>query len=99
MVRALDFKGINNAALGALPALLARWLPDGRCVGHEWVAKNPTRADRTAGSFRINLRTARWSDFATGDAGGDVISLAAYLGGLTQGEAARQLARMLGVQP
>lgn len=93
----LDFAHVNAAARQALPSLLGRWLPDGRQEGHEWVARNPTRADRNLGSFRINLRTGRWADFATGDKGGDVISLAAYLAGTRQLDAARQLADMLQV--
>ncbi len=95
--RPVDFVAINDAALAALPALLRRWLPDGAVRGHEFVARNPRRADRTAGSFSVNLNTGRWADFATGDAGGDVISLAAYLGGISQGDAARRLGEMLGV--
>jgi hypothetical protein len=55
------------------------------------------RADRTPGSFKINLRSGRWSDFATGAKGGDVISLAAHLFGLSQVAAARKLAAMLGI--
>ena len=72
--------------------------PDGRVVGREYVARNPTRADRRPGSFRINVHSGKWSDFATGDKGGDVVSLAAYLSGTGQGEAARSLADMLGVR-
>ena len=95
----VDFAQVNRAALGALPALLARWLPDGRREGEEWVARNPRRADRRPGSFKINLRTGRWSDFATGDRGGDPVSLAAYLAGIGQVEAARELASALGIEP
>ncbi len=94
----LDFKTINTAALLILPALLARWLPDGVLRGREYVARNPRRADRQAGSFSINMRTGKWADFASGDSGGDVISLAAYLSGKGQCEAARDLAGMLGVR-
>ena len=43
----LDFTAINAAALRALPDLLARWLPDGRTEGHEWVARNLRSADHT----------------------------------------------------
>jgi hypothetical protein len=43
------------------------------------------------------MRTGRWADFATGDKGGDIVSLAAYLFGLSQSEAARQVAQMLGL--
>ena len=93
----LDFERINAVALPVLPALAARWLPDGRREGHEWVARNPRRADRRAGSFRVNLQTGRWADFACEAKGGDVISLAAYLSGASQADAARELAKMLGI--
>ena len=65
--------------------------------GSEYVALNPTRADRRPGSFKVNIRTGRWADFSTGDKGGDPISLAAYLAGTGQAEAARNLAEMLGM--
>src|ERR1043165_987645 len=79
------FAAINATALRAAPVLLRRWLPDGRQSGDEWIARNPKRADRNAGSFRINTRTGRWSDFAlSGIGGGDLISLAAYLCDLSQ---------------
>ena len=93
----LDFQGINAVALAVLPALLARWLPGGHREGHEFVARNPRRADRSPGSFKVNLRTGQWADFATGDAGGDVVSLAAYLFEMTQAEAARRVAEAVGV--
>jgi hypothetical protein len=92
-----DFDGINRAALNRLPELCVRWLPDGRRRGHEYVARNPLRDDKHAGSFSINLRTGRWADFAVGARGGDPVSLAAYLSGLGQADAARHLAYMLGV--
>ena len=94
----LDFDGINRAALSSLPALLQRWLPGGRLLGKEFVAINPRRVDTRPGSFRVNVNTGKWADFATGDKGGDVVSLAAYLSGTGQGEAARALAGMLGVR-
>ena len=93
----LNFDRINSAALARMADLLSRWLPDGRRAGHEYVARNPRRTDAKPGSFSINLTTGRWSDFATGDKGGDVISLTAYLHSLTQVEAARRLAEMFGV--
>ena len=94
----IDFEAINRAALPRLPDLCTRWLPDGRRRGHEYVARNPLRADRHLGSFSINLQTGRWADFATGDKGGDVISFAAYLAGISQAQAASRLAEMLGVR-
>lgn len=94
----INFAKINSAALAVLPSLLTRWLPDGRRAGHEWVCRNPRRADKKAGSFSINMTTGRWADFASGDKGGDVVSLAAYLANTGQAEAARSLAEMLGVR-
>ncbi len=83
----LDFADINKAALSALPALVARWLPGGRAVGSEYIVRNPRRPDCKADSFKINLRTGRWADFASGDRGGDPISLVAYIHGMSQGDA------------
>ena len=93
----LDFNAINRIALQELPSLVRRWAPGGRVVGREYVARNPLRNDRQPGSFKVNLATGKWADFATGDKGGDVVSLAAYLNGLGQGEAARMLAEKLGI--
>ena len=95
--RGLDFKKIADAALYHAPAILRRLLPNGRVIGCEYVAKNPRRQDRRAGSFKVNVATGRWADFATGDRGGDLIALVAYLEGVTQSEAARLLSRMTGV--
>ena len=66
-------------------------------MGREWVARNPNRTDQGLGSFKVNLVTGRWADFATGDRGGDPISLVAYLERTGQGTAARQLKHYLGV--
>ena len=88
---------IGSAALRSLPLIVLRWLPDGRREGQEWVARNPKRSDRHLGSFKINLKTGQWADFATGDKGGDVISLAAYLHGLSQSAAASRISEMLGL--
>jgi len=40
-------------------------------------------------------RAGAWADFATGDKGGDIVSLLAYLQGVSQSEAARRLRREL----
>ena len=97
-VRRVDFARINRAALARLLDILARWLPGGRVEGAEFVALNPRRADRRPGSFKVNLKTGQWADFAIeGARGRDVVSLAAYLGGIGQAEAAERLAAMLGI--
>jgi hypothetical protein len=63
-------------------------LPNGKLEGHEYVAINPTRIDKHLGSFRINTISTKWSDFATGDKGRDLISLYAYLKAISNYEAA-----------
>jgi hypothetical protein len=95
--RSIDFKGINAEALRCLPAILHRLLPDGKIEGREYSALNPRRADRHRGSFSVNINTGRWADFACDARGGDPISLIAYLETCSQFEAARKLARMLGI--
>jgi hypothetical protein len=95
--RRVEFRKISQAAAARADAIVRRWLPDGRREGHEWVARNPSRNDHHAGSFKINMRTGAWGDFATGDRGGDLISLAAFLFRLTQAEAAQRIADMLGI--
>jgi hypothetical protein len=94
----IDFAKINRAALAAFPAILRRILPGGKRVGKEIVALNPHRADRNLGSFKVNRYNGKWADFATGDRGGDPVSLVAYVADVSQGEAARLLARMLGLE-
>ncbi len=94
----IDLGAVGRAGLARLPDLLARWLPGGRIEGNEYVALNPLRADRRPGSFKVNLTTGQWADFAIeGARGRDVVSLAAYLGGIGRIEAAERLAAMLGI--
>ena len=93
----IDFAGINRAALANVDVILRRWLPGGRVNGAEFISRNPRRNDRRPGSFKINMETGKWADFASGDRGGDLVSLAAYLAGISQADAARELADMLGV--
>jgi len=95
--RRIAFRRIAGAALDHADTITRRWLPAGRREGAEWVSLNPTRNDRRAGSFKVNLETGAWSDFATGDSGGDLISLAAYLFRIRQSEAALRVADMLGI--
>ena len=94
----LDFAAIAQVALAHAPSLARRWLPDGRTQGDEYMARNPRRVDRNPGSFKVNLATGRWADFAVGASGGDLISLAAYLFAIGQGEAAKRVADMVGVR-
>jgi hypothetical protein len=93
----VDFAAVKAASLRSLNFIIPRLLPGGKHQGDEWIALNPTRNDKKAKSFSINMRTGVWSDFATGDKGGDMIDLVAYLTGKSNLDAARELAELLGI--
>jgi hypothetical protein len=95
--RNIAFRRIADAALRHADNIVRRWLPEGKREGTEWVAINPTRSDRRKGSFKVNVTTGRWSDFATGHRGGDLVSLGAFLHGISQADAAERIADMLGI--
>jgi hypothetical protein len=90
-----NIKAIDAAAIPHLQTILNRWLPDGRNTGSEYIALNPLREDRHRGSFKINILTGKWSDFATDDKGHGAVSLAAYIFNISKQEAAGNLAKML----
>lgn len=81
------FKEVARLSLAQAPSVLEQLLPGGRFEGDEYVVINPTRKDNKPGSFKINWKTGVWSEFATGDSGNDLISLAAYIKHLSQGKA------------
>lgn len=87
----LDFDGLKQQLHADIEGTVRNWLPGGRKEVHEYVVENPTRDDHKKGSFKINLRTGKWQDFATGDTGGDLISLYGYLKGVKNGEAYKLL--------
>ena len=49
--------------------VLKGYFPDGIIKCGEFICRNASRGDKKAGSFKINLRTFKWSDFATSDYG------------------------------
>jgi len=57
---------LDSIALPYAADLLSEWIPDGRQDGDEFIAgTNPNRADDThAGSYRFNVETGAWADFA-----------------------------------
>ncbi len=93
---AYTFTTISRAALPMAVMLLPRWLPAGRFEGREYVALNPVRQDKHLGSFRVNITTGKWADFACNARGGDMISLYAYVHQVSQRDALHQVARLIG---
>ena len=69
------FNVANNKRHHDMEVLLMSLLPFGKREGQEYVALNPTRHDNKQGSFSVNLISGKWADFATGDSGGDIVSL------------------------
>ncbi len=92
----IDIPTVAEAARPHLLDLCKRWLPNGRLAGGEWTIGS--LRGEPGQSLRVNVKTGRWCDFATGERGGDVVALAAAIAGLTQLEAARRLAAMLGME-
>lgn len=63
-----------------IEALVHELLPHGQRRGHEWVALNTQRGERTPGAFAVHLTGSKagvWRDFAA-NIGGDALDLVAY---------------------
>ena len=95
----VDFAAVKAASIRVASSLVPAWLPRGHQEGNEWIALNPTRHDTGPGSFKVNLSTGVWSDFATGDKGADPIDLYAHLYRVSLLKAATELSDILGVPP
>ncbi|MBT6546442.1 MAG: topoisomerase, partial [Rhodobacteraceae bacterium] len=91
----IDYSEINARLLPMLPNLLAEWLPAGRKEGCEYVCGD--LQGNPGVSLKVNLDTGKWSDFATDDKGGDIVSLYAALKGLRQSDAAKELGERHGL--
>jgi AAA domain len=77
MIEPIPFERIQAASLAQAECLLRRWFPRGKRIGNEFAIGN-LRGD-AGDSLKVNLRTGKWSDFATDDSGHDLIDLAAKL--------------------
>lgn len=90
----IDFAGLAAALLDRIDQLLPMWLPGGSRNGPEYEC-----ADLSGGSgksCKVNVHSGRWADFASDDAGGDLISLYAAIKGVNNGKAARMIMEEMG---
>ncbi len=95
---AAHIKQVAAAALSRFDdVMLWLGLSSGKNQGREYLPLNPKRGDHKPGSFAINRDTGKWMDGATGDKGGDLVALAAWVWNTKQGEAAAQLGDNLGI--
>lgn len=92
----INFQALADALLHNAEHLVAAWLPGGVKRGHEWVCGGLSGGE--GASCSINLNNGRWADFATGEQGGDLVSLYGAIHSLTMGKAAVQVARDEGLE-
>ncbi|MBO7536841.1 MAG: toprim domain-containing protein [Alphaproteobacteria bacterium] len=71
--------------------ILRQLVGEGKIEGNDYVALNPRRNDSRLGSFRIDIQTGHFHDFATEDRGGSVIDLAMFVHNCGIVEAAQRL--------
>lgn len=89
--RSSDLQEIKALLQSRVHDLVRELAPDGNLSYGYWIARNPARDDRKAGSFWIMVARpgkapGAWRDEATGDKG-DIIDLVAYTRGLDRGQA------------
>lgn len=84
MRKRIDYEALNEEALPDAQEIIEHFFPDleSKVEGNELVMLNPRRVDWEFGSFKFNLETGLWADFAEVDdaaKGGGVVGLLAYL--------------------
>lgn len=86
----------KEAVLQRAESFLTEWLPGGKKEGTEFRAGG---IDGGKGrSLAVSMTEGCWTDHATGESGGDLISLYAQIRGIDYKEAARQLASQVGTR-
>lgn len=89
-----DFDDYRRQLLAQAKTLIPQWLSglQGRWVGDEWVCLNPTRQDRSIGSFKVNYKTGHYNDFNTQHPKGtNLLDLYKDIHGLTERQAYDEL--------
>jgi hypothetical protein len=84
---------LNQKLLPHAETLIAQWTPDVRREVDELVMRNPAREDRELGSFKFNVTTGAWSDFAAPEQfkGNGLVQLYAAINGITTPRAVEKL--------
>lgn len=93
----IDFDKIKADAASQVLQLAEKLIPGGRVEGHEYIMINPLRQDEQLGSFKINITTGQWGDFAANEKGLDIISFVKYVKQFqNMGQAAEYVAQEIG---
>ena len=90
----MDFKEVATRSLPQAMNLLTSWLPGGKLIGSEFTCGS--LQGESGKSLKVNVKSGRWSDFASGDKGGDLVSLYAAIRGISQQEAMYAVASEIG---
>lgn len=91
----VDFPSLAQVLLSSAESFLYE-LIRGKRDGHEWKAARKSEGG-LGDSLSVNLNTGAWGHFAAGEEGGDLISLYAYVQGVDQIEAGRELSARFNV--
>jgi hypothetical protein len=80
--------------------ILRRLGPEGVVEGVEFCMCNPRRPDEHAGSFKFNIQSGAWADFAMADTNGaGPASFVAYVENIPIADAFQRLEAVLGMKP
>lgn len=97
MEKTIDFVGLAAAILPRAGEFCSEWLPGGHMEGREYCCGDIRGGP--GNSFKVNMGTGIWADFASDFKGGDLISLYAAVCDIKNGEAAKLLAAETGFGP
>lgn len=92
-----NFDQINEAAKANTQVFLDR-LFSNRKGNRKTVRREFKQKDRTFVKLDVNGYNCKWHDYATGDMGDNPISLFSHAVGIPQNEAARVVARIVGIE-
>lgn len=87
---------INEAAMKNVHVFLKRLFPN-KSANKKVLSKEFKERSRSFSRLEINAYNCKWRDNATGDKGDTPISLFAHLVGIPEAEAARSVARIVGI--
>ena len=91
MINPLTLQKLNTTLLSCAYEYVTEWIPGGEIKGAEYIVCNPNRADSSPGSFKINLESGVWAEFATEDKGANLFSLYQYIFQVDEKEALKRL--------
>jgi putative DNA primase/helicase len=94
----VNFARVNAATSPRILDMAESWLPGGRICGSRYLGHSFHHNPRHPGAICIDLRTGRWRDTVAGEGGPDIISLYAYLNDVSQVQAAREVAALVGLE-